>query len=221
MKKIMILLMFFVLTGCTSNIIIEITDNGEVIEYIEALQDNQEENSNNINFLETNFLKGNEEYIIEVLDEMGLYNRIGKRNYETINDFNNNSSITSKIIKKPIIKENKKTLEFNFTITPNMLNSEEIIESANNYNFIIKLPFKAKDNNADKYDKETNIYTWNINKEKDTNIYLKLDKTKLSNYKASQLDGFIILGSIIGGLILIGGIIALFIFIKGRKENKL
>ena len=66
---------------------IEITDDGEVIEYIEALQDNQEENSNNINFLETNFLKGNEEYSVDVLDEMGLYDRVGIRNYKTVNDF--------------------------------------------------------------------------------------------------------------------------------------
>ena len=74
------------------------------------------------------------------------------------------------------------------------------------------LPFKVIGHNADKYDKTTNTYTWNINIDEPKDIYIEFD----TNLLKKESTMYIIY--IIGALLIIAAITFIIIYFKKNKE---
>lgn len=81
----------------------------------------------------------------------------------------------------------------------------------------IKTDLKVIENNADKVKDGT--YTWSVNTDNYENkpIKMKIDTTA----KANESNFWIIVAFIIVGIVIITGLLALFMYFKNRKNNKL
>lgn len=81
----------------------------------------------------------------------------------------------------------------------------------------ITLPFVVTENNADKYDRKTHTYTWNVDKPLETkDILIKFNKDKLVvNYVPYIIAGALLIASIILG------VIAYKLIQKSKKENEI
>lgn len=90
----------------------------------------------------------------------------------------------------------------------------------NKINVTIKTKYYVEDNNADKV--ENNSYIWTIDKSNYNNkyIYIKINKNKLAKTNKS-IPVYIILIAIFASILIIGGIIYLFARHLIRKNNKI
>lgn len=230
-KKILLLLIILLVSGCTVNYNLTINPDSSINLTITA-----SENTNTLK-VRTNLEEKeavnyfyNEYKNPDVNSEMNYVSN-GDSTTATIRaSFSNIEDYIydyqSDIFDKPIVSSTGDIVKFNFS---QMIPLDKSLVNSLIYDSIvvnIKIPFKVISNNADSIDEEYNIYSWNINKDgKLKTIEFEYDKSQL-NTKDNDDDfkfGNISLQYhhiVIIGLVIIIVVITLIVAIKNKKNNK-
>ena len=229
MKKLLLLLIPFILTGCASveynlNINKDLTVNEEV--NISATKDYF-----NIFYMDLPITIVSEAYHNEYINntlKQNNYNYELRRNnypypsvfvskkYNLLNDYSNNTIFNGQVFENIFVAEDNNNITLkteNFiSYAPDDGDGSIHKFSVSDLSINIKIPFKVIHNNADKYDEKTNTYTWIVNeKTKDKVIDITFDKTKIYIYNLTLYISITIFVILIGVLI--------YIIIRFRRKN--
>ena len=188
MKKLILFLIPFLITGCTINYELDINDDLSVTENIKVLEDasyfNREASADDtykkivdIGMNENGYLR------YDYIKENNLYGGKAIRNYKSLEDFVNEAESYKKLFSglDLSINENIVTLKSvgEFNVQEVSFNSEEFpdVRIPEDVYFSIKVPFKVISHNADRVDNNYNIYYWDIRESttKDKNIEITFD----------------------------------------------
>lgn len=234
-----ILVLSFILCGCSATYDVEITDN-KVIEDFTFIEDASKKNDRNLstsNIEGTEYSQGGEVYEKLVNDELKIETQAfvneGEKYYKkTLIDsdkygINYKYSFNLNDYRKSYIA-NSATNKFNSLYSNGILYISTSTEVAKEYfeNFKaldditihIKSSYKAKKNNADKVDGYN--YYWYINRAnyKDKNIYIELDKDdEIFNYEG-RVTIYLIVGLCIA---IFAFVVIIFLSKKRKKINKI
>lgn len=222
-KKLIFVLLIIMLSGCTSNVDINVTSNGKINENIEMKDEKQ-----NV-YTDDSYDK----YIDDLLEfyfpksEINTYNLTkntdgdfveinANKNYEY--GLCDNISLTKLKLLMGDLKCEKKHNIYTITGTPTYLTcGDDCYEypSIDNINLNITLPTKAIESNADYV--EENIHTWHfsINDGKKLKLKFRIDKNSSNSNSKINLPMIIII--IIGVLTLLG--VTAFVLYKLYKRN--
>lgn len=234
-KIILIILIIFIMSGCTIKTEITMMDDGSIKENVNIL-----ESMSNIASDKDKFEKKVNSYLKDykkVLTKTGYNTSIMygekslsgvqfKNNYKNICHYFSKNLFTFRIYNDISCNEDDYYIEIKSN-TPYPVYCSDCVDriSLQDAKFIINLPINALEHNADIVNENT--YSWEFNKNTDSskNIYLKIDKQKLKEYqenkKSSEEIAYkmkIILAIILILSILIGTCI---ILVKKYKKNKL
>lgn len=214
-KRICILLMLFLLTGCTVNYKLDIKDNGMFIETITGTV--TEEELDNTGRTDVNEYLHNLEYRTPLLREQGEYNKNitdkdGYKEFEftyTFNNNYNNSSAINSCHKNVRFDETDDLYYIDLSGNFYCLLSDKITIN-------VTSEYAVLESNAKKV--EGNTYTWEIDDNNDADIYMAISKNVKyeSNTESKKriTDKFKIIGLII--LVLLSGITY---FLYKKREN--
>ena len=234
MKKLILFLIPFLITGCTINYELDINDDLSVTENIKVLEDasyfNREASADDtykkivdIGMNENGYLR------YDYIKENNLYGGKAIRNYKSLEDFVNEAASYKKLFSglDLSINENIVTLKSvgEFNVQEVSFNSEEFpdVRIPEDVYFSIKVPFKVISHNADRVDNNYNIYYWDIRESttKDKNIEITFDtKQKHTSIKKllDKIDYTIVL---IIGIIIIAGYFLNSIIKKNDENNRI
>ncbi len=207
-KKILILFVLLLLTGCTVNYSYNFDDNTEVIELL-----------NNNDTYGTNLERSLQDIIDINRDETsftGYYQFdkiIGDINsgisldysYPNVSEYQEYSQFL-RCYNNPQIEVTEKIINVNIT---SRIDCSENFDSAS---ITLSAIGSLVETNADKIDK--NNYTWNIKDKSDKDIILVVDRTKEKSDNFKLTDLIIIFGSIFAILI-----IAVIILVRKKNDN--
>lgn len=235
MKKLLILILIIILTGCDINYDLVITDKGEVKEkfyiYIdnETIKNNSMSNDEYLDYYSNLYMNLDNYKNFKIKTKEGKTESyfIVTNNYNNLNDYIESYSFKN-MFNRAILEQVGKYTSFQTTsntflqsIKNDELLSEENIK--NKYIINIKFYTEVVNHNADKVDLKNNIYTWYVdsNTTKD-NIYFKYGSKKrydviIKDIIERNLFVFITILSIV--VILLTSII--YILIKGKKNNEI
>jgi len=207
MKRV-IVLMLFLLTGCTVNYNLEIKENLEVEENIIINFDNVDK------FIENNGYTNKEEYIQSIYEE--LSKKYNVKRHKDIFEINNIKNLND------LNNENLEEIYTSFYSECNN-NNCKIIAKANknpnvmigNYIISINLKNKVLKNNADRIDLIKDTYFWYYNNDVKSDIELVFSKNEFQTVNSEKIKYyfFITIGSLIGIVVLVF-VIRFFIKIK-------
>lgn len=228
-KKLLILLIPFLLTGCASvKYDLEIEKDLKVTETVFITATSE---------YFSLFYKNNPSTIVKGVYDSEENSKLFKNNnysYEFITKdvtypgilvsktFNTLSEYTSNTVFKDQIFDNIYSVTNDNLITlkaadfiPYTLDETDVGNPVSSLKINIKLPFVVVDNNADSYDPKTNTYTWEITEEtNEKEIDLTFDKTKIYVYNLVMYISIFILILIVVILIFMG-----YKLIKKSKTN--
>ncbi len=230
MKKFILLLIPFILTGCASvqyNLKIdkELTINEEV--NITATKDYfdgfymdlpitiVQEAYNNQTF--NNILKDHN-YSYELKkDNLPYPSVFVQKKYNSLNEYVNDTVFNNQVFDKISIttKDNYITLKTNNFIKYDSDDGDGSLDrfSISDLYFNITIPYVVTDNNADKYKASTNTYTWVIDeKTEDKEIKITFDKTRIYIYNIGLYISI--------GIAILLIIIGICLILKMRRKNK-
>lgn len=214
MKKISLLLILLLLTGCTVNYNIEF-DGNKIKENIAGTVNNEEiieqDNSTGENVYRELLYK--DQKVFEDLNELYIKNVVSNDN--VINyDFNytyHNKYEKSRIIKEcfsnPIFVETEDIYSVKLTGTFSCLFSDKVTVNLVTNNVV-------SSNNADKV--KDNTYTWIIDSENDADISITILKNEHNIEEKSGISTFKIIGLVI--LIILSAIT--YLLYKKKNKNK-
>ena len=234
MKKILLFLIPFILTGCTINYELNINEDLTVTENIKELTDesyfnktgNVESTYKNIvdiGMQEAGYLR------YDYLKENDRYGGITNKSYNSLEEFINTSlsykemyenlsidKVDNIITIKSVGDLRIEKISFNEEGYPDVRIPEDVY-------FSVKLPFNVISHNADRVNKDYNIYYWDIDKSttKDKSIEISFDtNTKHTSIKKilDKIDYTIVL---IIGIILIIGYLIISIIKKNDENNRI
>lgn len=231
MKKIIILLIPFLLTGCASvSYNLNIERNLSVIEEVNISATKDYFNSFYMN-LPITIVKeayNNEElmgplknnnYKYELKNPVDSYPSVYSfKKYNSIDEYIENTVYKGQVFNEIFVNndDNLVTITTKDYIRYLLDDSSGNIDSRfpiSNLNINIKVPYVVTNSNADKVDKVTNTYTWYTAEETlDKNINITFDKNKLYIYNLSLYISL--------SIIVIITIIGLVLIIKAIKKNK-
>lgn len=227
MRRIKILFLFivlFLLSGCTANYRLSISESGEIEEDIKFLE------STSVLKTFSNSIQSDLDKELQNVKQSGIYDSYtmdafvedgygigtGKRVYSSFDNFKNNSIIVNEMFEDISIIDNGKAVSIHLKPVSNFKYFEEssmYSSLLDKVNFEINIPYKVIDGN---YDKEENgVYTWTINKGenlKGINISYStneniIDKIPLSIWIISSII-FVIL------------LISVYVYIKYKLNSK-
>ncbi len=176
MRRIKILFLFivlFLLSGCTANYRLSISESGEIEEDIKFLE------STSVLKTFSNSIQSDLDKELQNVKQSGIYDSYtmdafvedgygigtGKRVYSSFDNFKNNSIIVNEMFEDISIIDNGKVVSIHLKPVSNFKYFEEssmYSSLLDKVNFEINIPYKVIDGN---YDKEENgVYTWTINK---------------------------------------------------------
>ena len=176
MRRIKILFLFivlFLLSGCTVNYRLSISESGEIEEDIKFLE------STSVLKTFSNSIQSDLDKELQNVKQSGIYDSYtmdafvedgygigtGKRVYSSFDNFKNNSIIVNEMFEDISIIDNGKVGSIHLKPVSNFKYFEEssmYSSLLDKVNFEINIPYKVIDGN---YDKEENgVYTWTINK---------------------------------------------------------
>lgn len=192
MKKIILLLIPFILTGCTVNYELEIKDDLTLKEEFKVLNNesyfNKEgEAEDRYKYIVDLGMKQTNYNDYDYLKENDLYGVAITKNYVSLNDFKQNANSYKEmyediqIIQQENIITMKTVGKFDITRIVAISNQEGLDQSfPKDVYFSIKLPFKVLEHNADKIDTINNIYFWTVDESTDDNksMLIKFDTNK-------------------------------------------
>jgi len=232
MKKTILLLIPFLLTGCAAvnyNLVIdkdlmveEEVNISATKDYFDGFYMNLpitivEEAYNNTKI--NNLLK-QYNYSYELRKDNRPYPSVFvHQKFELLNSYSNNTIFKGQVFNNIIVTSDNNLITLNangfITYAPDDSDGDIDRYPVSNLNINIKLPYVVTDNNADSVDSKKNIYTWKINEDtKDKEIKLTFDKTKIYVYNI----GFYI-SLLVAILITIAGTIIIIKLIKRSKNN--
>ena len=230
MKKIVILLIPFLLTGCVSakyNLNIEsdlsikeeinISATKEYFNdfYMDFPLTMVKEAYNNTELMSPIKQNG---YSYELKEDNVPYPSVFvSKKYETLTSYSTDTIFKGQLFQEIFVTEDNnlitlKTSDFT-PYAPDDSDGDMNKFPISDCEITIKLPFIATENNADKYDAKTNTYTWVINKKtKDKEINITFDKTRIYIY---NLVFYISIGIL---FVLIG--IGIYFGLRIKNKNK-
>lgn len=228
-KKIIVLLLIILLSGCTVDYNLTINDDSSVNEKVVA-----KEYTNRMKSKTGLDGKESVNYLYKMFDRKDLNTKINTKNsnYETIStvtafhssleDYSNN--FTSDIFEKVNYKKKKNIVTLTYKQSQMLSTTSSRAPIYDKVTVNINVPFKVTDHNADSVNKDT--YTWNIEKDEDLRkIKISFDENNLKYKKSFNFGGlkFNVRNEIlvIGAILFIGLIIASIVFINNRKNNKI
>lgn len=234
MKKLLMFVLLLLLTGCSVEYDLTITDKEKVIEEFKIYVDNEEILSSyssieeyldyysnlykaNLGYDEFNIIskKSNpQSYFIVNNEYLSLDSYIGSLSFK--------SMFTSATIERvgnyiTFTTSGNSYLE---SIKNGMVISEE--EQYEEFKISIKFYNEVTDSNADLVDEKNNVYTWIVNEDSDNNyIYFKIGPSvRYDVVIMDYIQDNIVAIAIIGGLIIVMGGVILFIIAKSKKNNE-
>lgn len=222
------------LTGCSVNYNIVITDDEIVKENFIISVDNQiiyDSGMEKNEFLDyySHLYQQNEGYEnfkIETKEGKSVSNFIVKNNYESLNDYINSFSFKY-MFNDAYIERIGNYISFKTSTNlklEEMNNDIEISDFAcDNFKISIKFYNEIVNNNADEVDEKNNIYTWIINKNTSKQfIEFKIGpKIRYDVMIKDYLYNNIIMISIIVGLVLLLIIVIFMIVYRSKKNNEI
>ena len=218
-KKILILLIPFLLTGCASvNYELDIDKNINVSENVKITATSDYFNIYYKN-LPITIVKEfyNDSEIQNKLNKNKYKHEINQKNtkypeviiskeYKSLEEYSQNTIFKNQTFENVIVTTNDnlitlQTVNFKKYTTDDDSNSYPISKLV----IAIKSPYVAVENNADKHDKKTNTYTWLINSStEDKEIKITFDKNRIYIYNIVMYVSLIVIILIILTLIIIG-----------------
>ena len=222
-KKIFILIvMAFLLTGCTNNYNVRLMFDGSIKE-----ESNIRAESETL-IGDKKITDSNKEEIVEILksvkDVLGIdvnlekvkYNEDSieynlKDNYSSFEDYKTNSQIVGLIFKD--IERNRKG---NSVEIKSIKSDYDINDEYKNSVISIDLPYKVIDSNADQVDGRT--YIWNLDDDFD-GIYLKYNRLLFSTYNPITLLEYTTINTLLTVIAILILVVAAIIFIKKAIFN--
>ena len=235
MKKIFILAVLILLTGCDVKYDLTITNKEEVKEKIYIYVDNKTiENSSMskdeyLDYYSNLYLQnsGYENYKVNTKSDNKISSFIVTRKYSNLDDYVASVSFKNMFNNATIERIGSYT---KFETSKNQFlesikNDEIVSEDSKNNTYTINIKFynEIVNHNADKVDKKSNIYTWIVNKNttKD-NLYFKIGpKVRYDVMILDYIQNNLISIIIIGGIILFILMTSLYIYIKIKKNNEI
>lgn len=229
MKKIVIsIFILLISTGCTIKYDLVIDNNKKVYENSNIINDITNKREEVINYINgsVDYYKNNDNfqhYQIENKTKLSKMDVNLKSNYETLSEFAN-SQILSEIFGGAAITQEGNITKFEtndnynyYVLFPDFTEPELRIED-------IKISIKFYNNvvnsNADKVDKFSNTYTWNITSEdKSKKILFSINNTVRYDIMVIEFCKNNIFQIILGILILISIMIIIFRFYLINKKN--
>lgn len=235
MKKLLLMISLLFLTGCSVNYDLVITDKEEVKETFYVYVDNEIIKNNSMSIDEyldyyASLYSQNKSYKdFKITTKEGKNKSYFKvtRNYDSLDDYINSYSFKSMFDTANIERSSKYT---SFTTSSNAylkaLKNDELISEDNQYDsFKISIKFynEVINHNADKVDKNNNIYTWYVSEDSENDyIYFKTGpKVKYLVVLKDKISENILSISAIGiSIILVVSIVG-YIYTKSKKNNEI
>lgn len=221
MKKILILLIVVLLTGCSVNYEVEITNDLKVVErcYLEAGEDVYKSHyqTTKVKVLQdilgiySDELKNND-YQVEIIKDEIPYVKIEKE-YKGIQEYLNSSQLFNDYFDKINYTKDGKIVKIETEgFNPNEHENPDRFY-VDNLDIAIKSAYKVVNSNATKIDEKTNVYHFELNGDvEDFKILLEIDTSKKF---IANLDIYIILI-----IVLILTIAAwIFVYVNKKKNN--
>ena len=227
-KKLLILIIPFLLTGCASvNYDLEINSDLEIEEIVSITGTTEYFNNFYKNLPITivrEFYEDEEtmkplkdnNYSYELVTENVNYpTLVARKTYSSLSEYTNNTVFKGQSFENIVTSVDGDLVTIQtVNFLPYLEDEDNARYSISNVDFTIKLPFVATENNADSYDPKTNTYTWTINKDtKEKQITLTFDKTRTYVYNLAMYISIFILCLLVAILIFVG--------VKMVKKNKI
>lgn len=234
MKKIILLMFLFLLSGCTVNYELTVSEDLSVTENFSILNDASyydmlgDVNSVykqvvDLGMKETNYVT------YEYVNQNDLYGGKVNYHYNSLIDFKERAKSYKKLYDDIEVNKNGSIITINsignLKLAPAISSTNENIDQLliKDFYFSIKLPFKVVSSNADRVDNQNNTYYWdidnNVTGEKSFQIQFDTSKRFVS-FKTiiSQIDYTFVFIIVI---ILIGLLVYSNIKKKNEKNNKI
>lgn len=229
-KKIIIVLIMIISTGCTIKYDIEITEDKRINENIEVVEKNEifkKIGTDNKSYIDMMYDIYNENILYKSYNYKKIIDNndsgiSAKKEYKSFDEYLNHNDIRKTIFRFTNIEEENGIITYSAT----HLRYEEIFnENETNFPYdtieiTIKLPFEVTETNADTINKEDGKYTWIINKN------TKASEIKISFKNKISIDNKIkkyfknkILPITISASILF--LIFIILFINHKRVNKI
>lgn len=234
MKKFLIFCLLILLTGCSVDYDLTITNKEKINEKMTIYVNNDEILSSYSSVDEyldyySNLYKTNQGYEdYKITTKKGKVNSYFKveNNYKNLDEYVSSLSFKSMFTSADIERIGKYV---SFTTSKNaylesVKNGNVVSEEDQYEDFKISIKFynEVTASNAEEVDEKNNIYTWIVSEDSETDyIYFKIGpKVKynilISDYILNNLATIVIISS---STLIIGGII-LFVYIKSKKNNE-
>lgn len=224
-KNFLILLITILCFGCTANYKLKINEDLTVEEIITGLENDEFYNryynstkSHVVSFVmatKEDYLK-EQNYNIKQISQENLYGATVSKTYSSVEDYYDNSNVYLQFYSSWNIDNQNDiiTISLKDKLPKNGNSLDRYM--IDNGTVSITLPFNVIENNADKYDKKSNTYTWNVNSSDDKDILIKFDSKKLISSQYNFIYPIIVIFIVLVILFLI------LVFIKKYKHrNKL
>lgn len=235
MKKFLILLIPFLITGCTMNYELEIKEDLSVEENATIL--NVETYYDIIGDIDFSYkhtvdmgMKSSGYTDYQYLKKDNLYGTTVTRKYNSLDSFKNIATSYKELYDDIDILKDGNLVVIN---SVGDLKIEKLVGISDNeaiekiipqsIYFSIKLPFKVVDSNADRIDYDHNIYYWDIttSTNKDKNLYISFDINKKHMSVKKTIENFDYTILIFAVIIIVGIIVMNNIINKNKKNNEL
>lgn len=231
MKKILLILSLLLITGCSVNYDLTVTNKHEVKEKFRVMVSNEViEKSNKsvdeyLDYYSNLYLSndGYKEYSIKTKKTPQPYFKV-TRNYKGLNEYFGSLSFKSMFNSANIEETDKyvtvRTSENAYLIE--LKNNPDIVTKYDQFQIRIKFYNEVIESNADEIDKSDNIYIWNVTEnDNDSSIYFKIGpKVKylvvIKDWFITNLAAIITIAS----TILLITSVAIIIYIKSKKNNE-
>lgn len=229
-KKLLILFIPFLLTGCASvNYKLDINKDFNVTEKVNISATSSYFSNFYRNFPITIVKEFyNDADIQKKLNDNNYSHYINEKNvkypevvvsktYSSLNEYKDSTIFVNQVFKSIKIITTDDLMTINITdFIPYVIDTDSDTYPVSKLEVAVKLPFVATSNNADKYDAKTNTYKWSIDSStKEKSIEITFDKNKVYVYNIVMYISIFILVLII--LIII--ILALKMQNKNRINN--
>lgn len=229
MKKILILLIPFFLTGCASvSYNLDISKNLEIKEEVYITGTKEYFNDFYKNYPITIVKEwyqnedilttlNNNKYEHELITEGVTYPQIFvKKNYNSLTEYSNNTIFKGQSFENIYIITTNELITIKASnFLPYLEDEDNGRYSVSNLKINIKVPFTVTSHNANSYNKKTNTYTWIIDKNtQEKDLEITFNKNKIYVYNFAMYISIIILIIIIISIILI-----IRMYIKKNKYN--
>lgn len=223
MKKIILLLIIcFLVTGCSVNYEVEIYNDkvNESVDFIFKGSNSKDETKQLFNdaLLKYELLEMDRNYEPFYIKKEKKYSMHSLIEYD-FDDYKKQTSYFSNCCRAISFADNGKYITFKFL---GYIKYFEQYDNLDEIKFTVKSNHKLVETNADEIDRYS--YTWNLNRDnyKDVLPYIKLYSNKyVFDYSGNLMKRVIVIVSIVAIIVLVGSLSYGFIYVKGKNSNRI